>query len=375
MVIGDVKLSDTSGGTPHAFRWDVRSYANLYPYGMEHPGQSAGGGYRYGYNGMERDSGVAGETYRAYYREYDARLGRWWGIDPVTNAGTSPYVAMAGNPILASDASGADTTVMREGSRDISEDAPGGGPGRVARRHDNPVYTDERWVYDPGSGTYIGREAVSKPEMEEYEARASRSSFGLFYALRQPSRTWDGAWRTISSLPGNAWSALSRPFRSWESFGWGALDALRRPLTMGYDGVVMLEGIYEGLGTPEGAGTVLAGVGISVATWRVGGVVLSRAPATFGRGVVARASSEAIAPNKLHHIFGQAKHKLGPLLDQFGGSQEAAYRAVENATRTAARNQEFMGVFRTTVEVSGQVVVVKGIVIDGTAQIGSFWIP
>ena len=62
---------------------------------------------------------------------------------------------------------------------------------------------------------------------------------------------------------------------------------MRRPLTAGYDGVVMLEGIYEGLGRPEGAGSALAEVGTSVATWRVGGVVLSRASATFGRGVSA----------------------------------------------------------------------------------------
>ena len=137
VVIGDVKLSDTSGGTPHAFRWDVRAYANLYPYGMEHPGRSAGGGYRYGYNGMERDSGVAVETYRTYYREYDARLGRWWGIDPVTNAGASPYVAMAGNPILASDASGADTV----GQPLFGEGPPRDGPYSFET---GQIYTDTK---------------------------------------------------------------------------------------------------------------------------------------------------------------------------------------------------------------------------------------
>jgi len=89
----------------------------------------------------------------------------------------------------------------------------------------------------------------------------------------------------------------------------------------------------------------------------------------------ARAAPKAIDPNKLHHIFGQAKHKLGPLLEKFGGSQEAAFRAVESATQTAARNQGLTGVFKTTVEVGGQNVVVKGTVIDGTARIGSFWIP
>ena len=135
--------------------------------------------------------------------------------------------------------------------------------------------------------------------MKEHEARASRSSFGLYYALRQPSRTWEGAWGTISTLPENAWSAISRPFTSWESFGWTALDALRRPWTAGYDGVVMLEGISEGVGRPEGAGSVLAGVGISVATWRVGGVVLSRMSAGWSwlRGTgMSRRSTLAQSP-------------------------------------------------------------------------------
>ena len=86
-------------------------------------------------------------------------------------------------------------------------------------------------------------------------------------------------------------------------------------------------------------------------------------------------ASKALDPNKLHHIFGQAKHKLGPLLDKFGGSQEGAFRAVEAATQTAAKNQGLTGVFKTTVEVGGQNVVVKGTVIDSTAHIGSFWIP
>ena len=46
-----------------------------------------------------------------YFREYDARLGRFWGIDPVTHEWESPYAAMGGDPISRVDPSGAkDTT-------------------------------------------------------------------------------------------------------------------------------------------------------------------------------------------------------------------------------------------------------------------------
>lgn len=41
--------------------------------------------------------------------------------------------------------------------------------------------------------------------------------------------------------------------------------------------------------------------------------------------------------------------------------------AVENATQTATRNQGLTGVFKTTVEVGGHSVIVKGRVIDGCA--------
>jgi hypothetical protein len=100
---------------------------------------------------------------------------------------------------------------------------------------------------------------------------------------------------------------------------------------------------------------------------------LTKVPQVAARG--AGQATKAIDPNKLRHIFGQAKHKLGPLLAKFGGSQEAAFKAVESATQAAARNQGLSGIFTTTVEVGGQNVVVKGRVIDGTAHIGSFWIP
>jgi RHS repeat-associated protein len=109
VVTSDIKLSTLNGGgIPENFRWDIRSYSNIYPYGMEQPKRNIAGDYRYGYNGMEHDTGVTGGSYMTYFREYDARLGRFWGIDPVTHAWESPYAAMGGNPILVSDPSGAE---------------------------------------------------------------------------------------------------------------------------------------------------------------------------------------------------------------------------------------------------------------------------
>jgi RHS repeat-associated protein len=112
MVISDIKKSVITGGVPGQFSADVRSYTNEYPYGMEQPGRwwDSSLTYRWGYNWMECDAEVSGtgDHYTSYFRQYDPRVARWWSNDPVTFPGESPYVAMAGNPIALSDASGAE---------------------------------------------------------------------------------------------------------------------------------------------------------------------------------------------------------------------------------------------------------------------------
>ena len=68
------------------------------------------GGYRYFFNGQEADNEVLGEGSLAGYefRQYDTRLGRWWGVDRKQNAyaGSSPFVQSLNNPISLLDANG-----------------------------------------------------------------------------------------------------------------------------------------------------------------------------------------------------------------------------------------------------------------------------
>src|SRR5688500_14905904 len=81
---------------------------------------------------------------------------------------------------------------------------------------------------------------------------------------------------------------------------------------------------------------------------------------------VPAAEALAIDANKLVHIFGNARHNLGPLVQKIG-SQEGTFRAVQSAAQAAVRSQGLSGVFQTTVDVAGQNVVVRGNVIDGVA--------
>lgn len=82
--------------------------------------------------------------------------------------------------------------------------------------------------------------------------------------------------------------------------------------------------------------------------------------------------------NGANHIFGPkslAKHKLGPVLDAFGGDELAAFRALEEATQLLADTGAVQGVFHTTIHVAGQAVTVRGAVMDGAARVSTAFIP
>ena len=85
---------------------------NYFPFGMIKEGMfaSLGEGYRYGFNGMERDNETKGfgNDLSTFFRGYDPRLGRWKSVDPVTKAMESAYVGFGNNPVLYVDPRGDD---------------------------------------------------------------------------------------------------------------------------------------------------------------------------------------------------------------------------------------------------------------------------
>jgi RHS repeat-associated protein len=91
----------------------LNQYNNYYPFGMLMPGRhgSDSEGYRYGFQGQEKDDEVSGEgnSYTAEFWKYDSRLGRRWNVDPVIKTHESPYAAFANNPIWFTDPNGADS--------------------------------------------------------------------------------------------------------------------------------------------------------------------------------------------------------------------------------------------------------------------------
>lgn len=93
-------------------------------------------------------------------------------------------------------------------------------------------------------------------------------------------------------------------------------------------------------------------------------------------GILVHNTNCDIDPNKLAHIFGKAEHNLDPFVNSFGGSQDDAFRALQTEFSNVAGNytnqQLNQGV---QVVVNGYSVTVRGAIVDGTARIGTAFIP
>ena len=100
-----------NGATIDYYNADVVSAQDYYPFGMLQPGRSYNaGGYRYGFNGKEKDDEVKGDgvQYDYGFRIYDARLGRFLSVDPLTKSYPwyTPYQFAGNKPIRCIDLDG-----------------------------------------------------------------------------------------------------------------------------------------------------------------------------------------------------------------------------------------------------------------------------
>ena len=92
----------------------IRTCSDYSPFGVELDGRTVSGGYRYGYQGSEKDNEFKGDgnSYTTEFRQLDPRLGRWLSVDPLMAKYPmmSPYVAFNNNPIFFVDPLGLEGT-------------------------------------------------------------------------------------------------------------------------------------------------------------------------------------------------------------------------------------------------------------------------
>ena len=113
-VVTDRKIPrpNSGGDSVEYYEPDVINAKDYYPFGMVEPGRHFRiGGYRFAFNGKEKDDELYGadNSYDYGMRMYDPRLSRFMTKDPLstyTYAAFSPYSYCANNPILFVDRAG-----------------------------------------------------------------------------------------------------------------------------------------------------------------------------------------------------------------------------------------------------------------------------
>ena len=88
----------------------IRTCSDYSPFGVELDGRTVSGGYRFGYQGSEKDDEFKGDGKSIDFgaRMHDPRLGRWLSPDPkfALQPGWSPYKFGLNNPIIFVDPEG-----------------------------------------------------------------------------------------------------------------------------------------------------------------------------------------------------------------------------------------------------------------------------
>lgn len=99
--LGNVRAVFTKSGN----NAQGESYRDYYPFGMQMPARGLLGpqGYRYAFQGQEKDAETDKEAFEA--RLWDSRIGRWLTVDPAGEF-YSPYLGMGNNPISIIDPDG-----------------------------------------------------------------------------------------------------------------------------------------------------------------------------------------------------------------------------------------------------------------------------
>ncbi len=84
---------------------DIKQENHFYPFGLNMEGSWSGaaGANKYQFNGIELNTDFGLDLNTAFYRGYDAAVGRWWQVDPKPNFAESVYVGMGNNPIKIND--------------------------------------------------------------------------------------------------------------------------------------------------------------------------------------------------------------------------------------------------------------------------------
>lgn len=125
-TVTDYKVASNVGTSVASYLPRVLSAMDYYAYGT--PVQTRKwitDSYRYSQNGgSEKDPEITRteNMYTTYFRELDARNGRWWSADPMIHPGISPYAVNNNNPINEVDPMGDDAKNLLEKGKKFAKE-------------------------------------------------------------------------------------------------------------------------------------------------------------------------------------------------------------------------------------------------------------
>jgi hypothetical protein len=167
---------------------------------MAMPGRSyqSSSGYRYGFNGQEKDLEIFEGVFTAEYWEYDSRIGKRWNRDPVVYPWQSSYATFNNNPVYFSDPSG-----LEGGPAKNTPDFKGFVTVPHAGTDADPLVTDEVIIPCNCDGQ-IGGGKGSTPDLPSV---ATGNLTPIPYNFGSIQESTNGDWI----------SELAKSIRRWES--------------------------------------------------------------------------------------------------------------------------------------------------------------
>lgn len=171
---------------------DLVSTQDYSPFGMQLEGRSWNSKeYRFGFQGQETENDMYGDgnAYSYKYRMYDARIGRFFSVDPMTDKHPdyTPYAYCYNNPINYIDPFGLDTFNINVGNQSIDRISVKNSESHtfnIINGDETNTTTldinDDGLVKFPASGTGFGRYGTEDEGGDHYlKPEAAAALFGL----------------------------------------------------------------------------------------------------------------------------------------------------------------------------------------------------
>jgi RHS repeat-associated protein len=185
VTVSDARAAINNAGLVARYEAKYVTYSDYYPFGMQMPGRKGGSGYRYGFQGQERDDEIKGEgnSLNYEYRMHDPRIGRFFAIDPLTSKYPhyTPY-AFSGNRVMdAIELEGLEPSNVHT-AEDLSTSTAGFGNEREYTYPEGTASAGTTiWTVDNGKYWIyyqnIGQQEISTNNFQWHAAKSSDPTF------------------------------------------------------------------------------------------------------------------------------------------------------------------------------------------------------